>query len=197
MRGELLLQIQQVINSVCDINTRQQLKQTKTHTNKGHPYTSHTPSPSNEREHHSGENHPDPDPPELMEDSSSWSFFNLCRWQTTSLVDLRMCEGGCPRIQLNPKEVTSDSRIKANATMKSAREGVQVDKQGVSEEWDLNQRPDFLVSRPSQRWNQRVSGHSVGSRDRNDEDERWAESLGGLAIESVKIECEGKNVLLH
>ena len=103
-----------------------------------------------------------------------------------------MCEGGCPRIQLYPEEVTSNSKIELNATMKSAKKGVRVGEQGTSEEQDSNQRLNFSVSRPSRRRYRRVSGHSVGSRDRNDEDERRAESLGGLAIEGAKIECEGK-----
>ena len=83
-----------------------------------------------------------------------------------------MCEGGCPRIQLYPEEVTSNSKIELNATMKSAKKGVRVGEQGTSEEQDLNQRPDFSVSRPSRGRNRIDSGHSVGSRERDDEDER-------------------------
>ena len=60
--------IHQVINSICDINKRQDNKLFKTHKNKDNPNTSHTPDSLNERVHLSGENHPDPDSPELKGD---------------------------------------------------------------------------------------------------------------------------------
>ena len=38
-----------------------------------------------------------------------------------------MCEGGCPNIQLYPKEVTNNSKIEESATAKGAKKGVRVD----------------------------------------------------------------------
>ena len=60
--------IHQVINSVCDINKKQADKLFKTHTSNDNPSTSYTPGPLNERKRLSGDNHPDPDSPELKGD---------------------------------------------------------------------------------------------------------------------------------
>ena len=111
--------------------------------------------------------------------------------QTASLVDSRMCEGGCPNIQLNPKEVTSNAKVEANATTKSARKGVRVGEQGTSAERGSNQRPDFSVSRPSRRRNRRHSSYSVGSRERTTKT-RGKPSHSVDWLLETKIECEGK-----
>ena len=92
--------IHQVTNSICNINKRQTDKLSRTHKNKENPNTSHTPGPLNERKHLSGENHPDPVPPELKGDppppakpSSTCALIDwprpmiiFCwgRWHTTS-----------------------------------------------------------------------------------------------------------------
>ena len=61
--------IHQVISSIRDIKLRQTNKLFRTCKNKDTPSISHKLDPWNERACHSGENHPDSDPPEPREDS--------------------------------------------------------------------------------------------------------------------------------
>ena len=74
------------------------------------------------------------------------------KWLTASLEDLRKCKGGCPKIQLYPKEVTDNLKIEENVTVNSVKKGMQVGiDRGQAREQDSNRRPDFSMSWPSQR----------------------------------------------